>query len=171
MRYGVHYWVVKKDAPHQEFKNAACFSYIWGKHQDEIKFLCYWEDNTPSGESLTKEIIDFYLRFIRRILRKTGCAKWTARKIEKDKQIMFRLNTEGLKDKQCLFYLTWFRYIQEMPNFLVHFFNRKEAGDTDDVLFKKFQDIHYECLAGKISGCYTNSNHGLMLKDNYGSES
>ncbi len=165
MRHGVHYWVLNKGVEPVEHKSAACFSGIWGKRQDAIRFMIYYNHNVVS-----KEMLDLYLGFVRRLLRMKGCAKWTARKF-KDHKILIRLETKGLKDKQCLFYLTWFRYIQEMPMFLVNLYARKADGDDDEALFRKFQEIHYECLAGKIAGCYTNTNHGLILKDSYGSNS
>ncbi len=169
MKYGVHFWVINKGSKPVEHKNAACFASVWGKKQDAIRYMADYPAVFPEDGSPTEEALNFYLAFMKRMLTRPGCAKWTMRKL-KDNRIIFRLNTEGLKDKQCLFYLTWFRYVQEMPNFMFHLFKQKEKGDSDEVLFTKFQQIHYDCLAGKIRGCYPNTNHGLISNSSYDSD-
>jgi len=166
----VQFWTInKREKP--RIHKAACFQAIWNKVPDRIRFLAFVAEKTTEGKPVNPEAVDFYLAFARRMLSLPGLPKYTMRKL-KDRRFLFCLETKGLTSKQALFPLTWFRYIQEAPDFPDQLFLRKQEGDDDEVLFRKFQEIHYEALAGKIPRCYyPNTNHGLILKDSYGSNS
>lgn len=158
----VDYWLIRKGRV-AEHVNAYCFGSI-GIPPDAIRYIA------PTHKSLSQEALDFYLGFMKRVLKTDGGPKFSFRKVEPTElgDLLYRLETKGLTKIQALFYLTWFRYPVEFPELVNELFNRKASGDDDEALFLKFQQAHADAQAGKIKLLVYNnlSGHGLIYKYN-----
>jgi hypothetical protein len=149
----VNYWRINKGqkAAH---RNYVCFGQMNGeKCPDAIRYVA------PLGK-LTEGALEFYLNFMVRILRRPESPKFTLRKLKG--KVLYRLDTKGLSYIHALFYLSWFRYVHEMPELVNELFARKQDGDDDETLFRKFQEVHDDAVAGKVKVAYNGiSGHGL----------
>lgn len=157
----VDYWRINKGGVASHV-NYVCFGSMKNP-PDAVRYIA------PISEKLKEGALDFYLNFIKRVLKTEDGPKFTMRKVKPTELggLLYRLDTSDMSYIQALFYLTWFRYPYEFPEMVNELFIRKVEGDTDDILFHKFQEAHAEANAGKIKLTYNNmGGHGLIYNYN-----
>jgi hypothetical protein len=149
----VNYWRIKKSSK-PDHRNYVCFGQMRSEGcPDAVRYVA------PLGK-LNEGALDFYINFMVRILRRPESPKFMIRKLKG--KVLYRLETKGLGYIHALFYLSWFRYVHEMPELVNELFARKVEGDSDETLFIKFQQIHDDAIAGKVRVAYNGiSGHGL----------
>lgn len=135
-----------------------CFAKLPQTPVDFVKYVC------KVDLELTLEEVNFYLKFIDNVFDK----KRYSHRIflfPNDKthqiRIYFKLNSTGFTRVQTLLYLTAFRYPQEFTQIIKNLY--KSADLSIGKLFRKFQEIHLDVIAGKIPDKYNSlSGHGLL---------
>ena len=163
----VRYWEIKGSKTKEI--NDICFSGL--KYPltlpDKIKY------EAPVDESLNRDIVDFYIKFLAIILDSNNYEyEFVSIKDEGERKklfsngtkINFTLKCQKLAKTKALLYLTAFRLISEFPEILIEFYQSKDKSNKE-TLFKEFQKCHVKYVRNEGNEIYKYSNlsgHGLI---------
>ncbi len=136
----VEYWETLKDGKVKHWTDEACFSNMQTRkgfgYVQSIKYHL-----TPIDSALTKEEIEFFLKFISRILEKR---LFTVEVNYENRTAVFVLDTSKLNYGSTLLYLTAFRYLEEFANVIKYFYACVKKDKSTNQLFQEFQQIHHD---------------------------
>lgn len=144
----VNYWRLEPKTKPVRI-NKQCFgSMVEAGVPSAIRYIAPITKVMKNGKNVAEGAVDFYLKFMLRILRQPESPKFTVRRIGED--VYYRIESKGLFFRRVLFYLTWFRYVHHYPEMIHELFTRAKPGDDDEALFRIFQEAHWDMCKGTI---------------------
>lgn len=155
MPFVVYYKLEPKKKPQRI--NYQCFGLMYGGGvPTAIRYIAPITTTLKSRTKLEDGAVDYYLGFLKRLLKRPSCPKFMMRKVKDC--IHFRLESKDLHYRRMLFFLTLFRYVHHYPEVVQEMFFQHKAGDTIEKEFENFFQIHSDVSNGKLkvtSSCYT----------------
>lgn len=155
MPFVVYYKLEPKKKPQRV--NYQCFGLMYGNGvPSAIRYIAPVTKTLKSRTELSDGALDFYLDFLKQLLKRPSCPKWMARKVKGC--VHYRMECKGIGYRRMLLFLTFFRYVHHYPEVMQELFFRHKEGDKLENTFENFFQIHNDVACSKVkttSSLYT----------------
>lgn len=156
-QYNVKFWCYAENGT-EKFNDDICFRNLPNCNINKIKYLA------KKDADISNEVAEFYLSFLKKILKPSYTWKWNYTTYEGQNYVEFNIQVVGGYNRiLMLLFLTAFRNIQEYPEILNEFFKFKDEKNINR-LFLTFQQLHHDACKNiiKLEKYGNLSGHGLM---------